>query len=193
MVNLRQIFAGICLLTGLILSGFYMWASHWWGAFGYLCAGFMGSIFLLVGWEIIEEWWYKLMGGGLLIFSIFSVIFESPGIQPNVQQAQLELFQTLLEMNTRSNPLNSIERTLIERATIVCADQGIMDLNQLTGDLVKAQRFGPIMTLIDGLNSTATKKTSKNCLDYYQELRKSQPSSFILFESHNPWVTKVSK
>lgn len=150
----------------------------------------MGAIFSLLGWDIVKEWWYQLLGMGLLFFSIFSVFIETQGIQPNVQQAQLELFQTLTDMSAGLNygPLNPKERELVDRAIMVCATQGEIDLYKMTVDLEKAQRFGPIMTLFDGLNSMTTTKAPMRCLDYYHELRKSKPSAFILFESQNPWV-----
>ncbi len=64
--------------------------------------------------------------------------------------------------------------------------QGTADISQATTDFVKLEHFGPIMTLLDGLNSIISSPPQKNCLDYYREIRKSKPEVFINFESKYP-------
>lgn len=185
--NFQQILSVISFLVGILLAVVYAWSGHFIGAIGYLLAGTMAACFFIPWLKVIEEWWWILGTGIALLIGFFTVVSDSPAFDINIQYAQAELLQEFMNMNIAPNEwkLNANERKLAEQGFFVCTMQGTVDLSQATTELAKLERFGPIMSLLDGLNSI-TSPPQKNCLDYYRELRKSKPEAFINFESKYP-------
>ncbi len=186
----RFIAACITFLAGTILSVVYCWKGHWLGGIGYCWTGMLAFILVLFGYSVIEEWWYQLASGLLLLFSIFAVTQESPAINIDLTKAQNDLLLITVEFASQSHVgFDQREIELIDSARIVCALQPIADNKQLAADLMKAQKLGPITSLLDGIwSNSSDKKQPKRCLDYYVELRKTKPSLFTTFGQNNPWV-----
>jgi hypothetical protein len=194
MYKLQLWLASIALLTGLVMAGIYLFAAHFLGAVVFFVAGILGAIFTLVGWSAFEATWYQFSCGIFTLFCIMASFQLSPAPQFDVQRAQFGLMSTLLNITNVSlrQPLDGRERALAEKAITVCGQQGNADFQDLTIDLEKALRFGPIMTLFDGMATLAQGDRPMRCLDYYRELRKTRPDLFRGFEKENPVVAQAA-
>lgn len=160
---------------------------HYWGALGYLLAGVMAALFIVIGINVIREWWWELGLGIAILIGMLSAFSEAPSF--NVQSAQTELLEKFIEMDTNPSAwqLNAEERKLVSKGLWICNLQGLADISELASNLFKAEKYGPIMTLLDGLASSKD-KPEKKCLDYYKEIKKTKPEAFALFDKHFPEI-----
>lgn len=182
-------------LIGIVLALIEISHLHWLGAIGFFLAGLMAALFFLFLPGLVwDEWWYRALGGIGLCLGIYAAFSASPAANMDLQTTRDGLLEAFIWAGSgHTAHLNAAEQSLAEKGVMTCAIEGTMDLSNLVFELQKANYFGPLMTLADGVASIFNEKKSMNCLTYYYALRKTKPEAFILFESKNRWITSGSK
>lgn len=184
-----------------LFAGFYFaWGqgmAHPLTAFGFVGAGILTAIAALLGF--FDTWnstiWTSIAGIWTAL-GFIALIAESPFTNPQLQHAQISLFNRLLEISTSypgGAPLTQNERELAERGWQACALQSSLDELEFTRSAMKAEHLGPGATLIDeGIEESAAGPKPVRCLDYYKRLHATRPDLFFLIDRENPWLVKAA-
>ncbi|KPW92774.1 hypothetical protein [Pseudomonas syringae pv. coryli] len=185
----------IMLSTGLVLAGMAIYDARYWAAAAYFIAGISSAISVVV-WEAGISTLSLTPTVIAIVFTIISVIdvFSSSHVLKQEEaKAQMDFFEIILQLHTDPSGLDEDERSLAGKAFFACGMQSNRDFLDLTMNANKALRLGPNATLVDGVDSAFNPAKSARCLDYFDELYKTQPMLFLNFVKKYPWLLNKDK
>ncbi|WDH55350.1 hypothetical protein PUP75_11340 [Pseudomonas chlororaphis] len=190
MLGFRLAVGGAALLAGLVLAVIAAIEGRFLGGAGSIAAGIALAV-TVVFWEQCMSpgfWLAPVCATALTYFSIGDVLTSSHAVNSNEIEAQNDFLNLIINSQGGLSPISLREKKLVEAAFKACALQGIQDQQDLIVGAQKAIYFGSALTLADGVNSALTSEHPVRCLDYYRELRKTQPQLFVRFERNHPWL-----
>lgn len=191
MLGFRLASGVVALLAGLVLAVIAAIEGRFLGGAGFIAAG-IALAATVVCWELWMSpgfWIAPVCATALTFFSIGDVLTSSHAVNFNEIEAQNDFLSLIINLQGGLlSPMSLHEKKLVEAAFKVCVMQGIQDQRELVIGAQKAIYFGSSLTLADGLNSALTSKHPARCLDYYRELRNTQPQIFVKFERNHPWL-----
>lgn len=187
----RLVSGGTAFLIGVVLAFVFAIDGRWLAAAGFVAAGATWGLRFVL-WDVANAWPVTLFATAVTLFSIFDVVFSSNAINLKEQDAQQEFTHMLLEVQFGPPRMSPTEKKLVSDAFTICALQTNHDQMEFVLNAQKAIYLGPALTLADGVNSVLDAKPSVRCLDYYRELRKTQPGLFVRLERHHPWLLNTS-
>jgi hypothetical protein len=180
-------------MTGVVLLRLKLAIAPALGLFGYsLYKLFCGQYFLTIALFLtmcLLLWWAllgcnaifennttKILGGAITVFSLLHVFATSPALDPKNEQNNIDLFVKSLETNSCSenqqlnerkrDAFNNLKDLMLKK----CAVQGTKDLLNLTTDLNKALRLGPVTGTADTIYGDLAKKKNVTCQDIAKQL-----------------------
>lgn len=191
MWRIQLVLAVLALLVGLVLAVSAVSEERYWGFAVFSTAGIaLAATIIFIKDCMSPKFWFSSVCAALLIlFSVFDVITSSHLFKE--AEAQRDFLRTLIELEIGPSNLTVQEKRFASQAFRVCAVQNELDQMGLVVNSYKALYFGSVLTLADGTNSLLTREQSFRCLDYYRELRKTQPQIFITLERLHPWLTQA--
>lgn len=118
----------------------------------------------------------RVLCGVISVFSFLHVFVTSPALDPKNEQKNLDLFVKSLETSSCSenqqpdeskrSGFNNLKDVMLRK----CAMQGSTDLLNLTTDLNKALRLGPVTGAIDTIHGDLANKNDVTCQDIAKQL-----------------------
>lgn len=194
MNRFRLILGGMAFFTGVVLAVFAFSESRYWGAAGYLAAGLALAITILLFEDVMSPsfWLASTCTAALTLFSILDTFTSSHLANLKEAEAQSDFVTELMQLEAGSARLNSRERRIVTAALKTCVVQGYSDGMDMVVSAQKSIYFGPTLSLADGVNSALQSERPPRCLDYYRELRKTQPQLFIQMEKSHPWLLEAN-
>lgn len=177
-------------LAGIVLAFSAGFDGRYWGAAGCFAAGLALAFTILLydGYVSLEFGIASVCAVALTLFSILETFTSSHLVNRQEGAAQAEFVSHLLRLEGGSAHLNATERKLVTEALRSCVTQGWRDGLDLTISAQKALYFGPALTLADEANAAFQDRRPLRCLDYYRELRRTQPTLFMRMERRHPWL-----
>ncbi len=193
MWNYKLALSGAVFIVGLVLAVVAGIESRYWGAAGCFAAGLASAFTILLydGYVSTQFGIASVFAIALTFFSILETFTSSPLVNRQEGDAQTEFILQLLQLEGGSAHLNSKERKLVTEALKSCVTQGWRDGLDLTISAHKALYFGPALTLVDEANAAFQDGRPLRCLDYYRDLRRTQPSLFTRMERRHPWLLET--
>ncbi|MDH2077204.1 hypothetical protein [Pseudomonas atacamensis] len=192
MLGVRLVIGGTALLAGLVLAAIAAFDGRFLGAAGFVAAGIALAVTVLFWeqWMNPGFWIASVCATALTFFSIGDVLTSSHAVNFNEIEAQNDFLSLIINLQGWSSPMSLREKKLVKAAFKVCALQGAQDQQELVIGAQKAIYFGSTVTLVDGVNSALITEHPVRCLDYYRELKKTQPQLFVKFERNHPWLLR---
>ena len=186
----RLVVGMIVLLIGVVLGGMAIYDSSYWASAGFFLAGVSLAI-SIIAWEpggSSVSLWGTIIGMVFTAISIFGAFASSYALNQKVIKAQSDFIEIIRRLDTEPSGLNESERQLVSQAFKVCVMQRTQDYKDLTANAIKALNMGPGATLADGVDSAVDRVKSVRCLDYFQDLNRTQSLLFTEFVKDHPWV-----
>lgn len=190
MLGFRLALGVAALLAGLLLAVIAVIEGRFLGGAGFIAAGIALAV-TVVFWEKWMSpgfWVAPVCAAALTFLSIGDVLTSSHAVNFNEIEAQNDFLSLIINLHGGLSPMSLREKKLVEAAFKACALQGTQDQQELVIGAQKAIYFGSALTLADGVNSALTIEQPVRCLDYYRELKKTQPQLFVRFERNHPWL-----
>ncbi|MDD2056566.1 hypothetical protein N5D52_14930 [Pseudomonas sp. GD03860] len=190
MNKFQLVFAAGAFFTGLVLAVLAILESRYWGAAGCLAAGLALAITILLFEDVMSPsfWLASTCTAALTLFSILDTFTSSHLVNLKEADAQNDFVTELMQLEAGSARLNSREKGIVTEALKTCVVQGYSDGMDMVVSAQKSIYFGPTLSLADGVNSALQIERPPRCLDYYRELRKTQPQLFMQMEKSHPWL-----
>lgn len=190
----QLVLGGTAFFTGLFLAVVAISEERYWGAAGCFAAGAALAITILLYDEGMSSnfWLASVCASALTLFSILDTFTSSHLVNPKEAEAQNDFVKELIQLEAGSARLNSRERRIVTAAFKTCVVQGYSDGMDMVVSAQKSIYFGPTLSLADGVNSALQSERPPRCLDYYRELRKTQPQLFMRMEKAHPWLLEAN-
>ncbi|MEN5216352.1 hypothetical protein ABE484_10905 [Pseudomonas pudica] len=194
MWKIQLVSGAMALLAGIALAVIAIVDGRYWGGAGFFTAGiaFATAIVLFEHWLSPTFWFAPVCAALLTTFSVLDAFTSSHLMNLKEADAQRDFLKALINLEAGASPLSAQEKQVAIRAFKVCAIQGELDQLDLVVNSQKALYYGSGLTLADGVNSALDGDQPLRCLDYYRELRKTQPQLFIQIERMHPWLKETT-
>lgn len=195
MVIWRLVVGVILFVVGVVLAAIAFHDARYWAAGGFIVAGIAAAASVIIASEWTDPSFVvpAIFAAVLTFFSVGDVFTSSHALNFDESKAQVALLNKFISLNLGPSELSDSERDLVKKGVEVCGLQNIRDTQQLAVDSQKAIRLGAGATLADGVNSQLDGEPTQRCLDYYSELRKTQPALFCDLEQTYPWLLKKTE
>lgn len=195
-MGIQEGVAAGAFVLGIMLAVMAGWSGNYWGASCFFFAG-AGSGVVILLWEdaTIEgrSGICLLLGAAAFGTGFMGVMTSSHVMNRDEAKAQQDLLDILTTAEIWSESLTDFEYALVRVGRVVCTLQQSNDMVAFVFDGAKSLYLTPGMTLIDGAMTAVQGASPKRCLDYYVELKKTQPDMFRRFERSHRWLVDQSQ
>ncbi|MCG8911313.1 hypothetical protein [Pseudomonas sp. DP-17] len=175
----KLVIAVTCIIIGLILGIIRAWHGAWFACVSYFLASVLVGINIIFGipaaWELPVS---KMLSALMLVTGIYSVFFESPGMQLINSSAHGEILNSLITRQDSCPELKNSLREAHQKAMSRCSTQSYKDQISAVADYQKAEHLGAGASFVDGIATASRSVEVDACYESYLEISAICPALF---------------